>query len=271
MTPQKYHEIYHLSQHPNYFLVSGKSSQRRQLMGQSLSYNSHIAPHYSTTPMVATADALTTASDLWMQSLHNFTGKSGHGSPLSVQSDSIHTLSGDSLQGFTAANCLSEAMQDTTDTNPIAFPFLHEANNPATATINITSSDNYTFLAIVHPSLSRADVSRYARNPFEYQLQWIELPQPLFNGSSIGAIIFPPKSVNSTSGLDTSQSMILCNLAAGWGTTILQTEEDNTSGDSSVSSKISSYKHGSPTYVINGIPIPENADAVLDWAYPGYP
>ncbi len=44
---------------------------------------------------------------------------------LSVQSESIHSLSGDSLQGFTSINYLSEAIQDTNDTNPLTFLFLY--------------------------------------------------------------------------------------------------------------------------------------------------
>ena len=223
----------------------------------------------STTQMVATADALSIISALWIKTLSNVTQSSGHGSPLSIQSNSIHTLSGDSFQGFSAGNCLSEAIQNTTDTNPIAFPFLYNANNPATPTINMTSSDNFTFPAIVHPSLSRANALSNARRPFEYQLQWVDLPQPLFNGSSIGAVIIPPYAVNSTSDNGGPQYLVLCNLAAGWGSTILQTERNGGFGDSSVSSTVTN-----PGFDIS-YPIPdptqETGNANIDFQYPSYP
>lgn len=270
--PEKYEEIYGGDYDLNYFLASGKASQRQQYLAQAVGPNALVAPLASTTQMVATADALTTTSALWFSSLFNVTQDSGHGSPLSIQSDSTHTLSGDSLQGFTEGNCFSEAVQNTTGTNPLAFPFLYFANNPATPTINITSSNNNTLTAIVHPSLSRADVLKNAKHPFEYQLHWVDLPQPLFNGSSIGAIIVPPQAVNSTSDSDGPHNLTLCNLAAGWGTTALKSERDEYTGGS-VSSIITKY--AAPQLAADATdgynPTTETINAELEFNYPGYP
>ena len=263
--PLKYQEIYNSEQRPAVLFPSGKSSQRQQYVGQSNNFDAHVAPWCSTTQMVAAADALTITSSLWSQSLWNITQSSNHGSPLSDQSDSTHSLDGDSFQGFTEGNCLSVAIQNTTDTNPMAFPFLNFANNPATPTINLTSSDNYTFPAIVHPSLSLTDVLASATHPFEYQLQWVDLPLPLFNGSSIGAIIVPPQAVTSTSGEGGPHSLTLCNLAAGWGTTTLQKARGDTVGDSTVSSQVSK----SPP--IDRDLTDETSDDRLNFYTPGYP
>ena len=268
--PEKYQEIYHSAEGPNYFVVSGKESQRQQYLGQETTLDRHVAPSFSTAQMVATADALTTTSALWFQSLENVTQNSGHGSPLSDQSDSIHTLVGDSFQGYTAGNCFSEIIQNTTEPSPIAFPFLYFANNPATSTINMTSSDNYTSPGIVHPSISRADVFANTSRSYGYHLQWVDLPQPLFNGSSIGAIIVPPQTVKSTSGEGSSQSIILCNLAAGWGTSTLQLKRDSNSGASSVSSQVSEYTPDLYSQAIQ-TPTAENSDAQVWFFYPWYP
>ena len=265
--PLKYQTIYEAEDGPGFFLVSGKDSQRQQYLGQTLGTDAHMADSMSTTQMVATADALSNLGALWFRSLHNVTQDSGHGSPLSVQANSIHTLSGDSFQGFSAGNCLSEVIHNNNDTDSIAFPFLYSANNPATPTIEKISSDNYTFTAIVHPSLSRADVLNNTRHPFQYQLQWVELPQPLFNGSSIGALIVPPQAVD-----DGPQTLILCNLAAGWGTVALQTDRDESNSDSSVSSRIIHSRFpGSFSPPDTDEPTTENANSVVDFNYPGYP
>ena len=268
--PVKYQEIYEDAFSLPYIVLSGKESQRKMYVAESSSVDPREAPHYSTTQMVATADALYTTGALWFQSLRNVTPKSGHGSPLSVQSDSIHTLSGDSFQGFTLCLCMSEAIQTTPDTDLIAFPFLSGVNNPATPTVNKTSADNYTFSAIIHPSLSRTDLFANASHPFEYQLQWIDLPQPLFNGSSIGAIKLPPQAISDKDG---PHNLTLCNFAAGWGTTTLQTDQSDAGGDNSVSSEVvsestvllpdSSQHHADA--------ISEHADAVVNFMYPEYP
>ena len=270
--PLNYQEIYHTAGALPYLLISGKESQRQQYLAQDSSVNPHLAASLSTTQMVATADALTTTSNLWFQSLKNVTQTSGHGSPLYDQSNSIHTLDGDNYQGFAVGNCLSEAIQNTTDTDPIAFPFLFDANNPATPTINMTTSDDYIVPAIIHPSLSRAEIFANASHPSKYQLQWVDLPQPLFNGSSIGAIIVPPQALNSTFGDGGPQSLILCNLAAGWGTTTLQIQksESSSGSDPSVSSQISNVSLEGASSGLEE-PTTENSDTLIVFSYPVYP
>ena len=272
--PQKYQEIYKIEAESSYFFVSGKDSQRQQYLAITDGAGPYTGNYVSTTQMVATADALSNVGALWLTALNNVTQSSGHGSPLSVQTNSIHTLSGDSFQGFSVGNCFAEAIRNKRNNDSIAFPFLNNANNPATPTINMTTSDkHYTFSAIVHPSLSRADVLNNTRHPFQYQLQWVELPQPPFNGSSIGAVIVPPHAVD-----DGPQDLIMCNLAAGWGTVALQTDRDQSTRDSSVSSRIihsrytGSFSPPSPdTPPSPDAPTPETADSVVHFNYPGYP
>ena len=272
--PVNYQEIYSAVEEPTYFFVSSKGSQRQQSLSQIEVYDPYRAPLVSTTQMVATADALTTTSALWYQSLVNVTQNSGHGSPLSDQLNSVHALDGDSFQGFTSGSCLSEAFHNTTDTNPVAFPFLYLVNNPATPTV-IKTSNNHNASVIVHPSLSPANIFKSARHPFEYQLQWVDLPQPLFNSSSIGAVIIPPQAVNLTSGNGGPQILTLCNLAAGWGSTALQENRGGGIASSSVSSTVtndSSHTFGLHSAKgANREPTGENDNTEIQFFIPGYP
>ena len=203
--------------------VSGKSSQRQQY--RDIIVNDDISlvdPSISTTQQSAVADALTTTSSYWYLALYNVTAKGDHGSPLSDQSNSIHTLTGDNYQPFSLGVCRPDSIRGDNDTRPLALPLLPRANDPATANANITLESGNIDPAIILPGLSRAEIRRNPGNSSQYQLQWVELPQPEFNGSSIGAIVMLPRS---ESDMTPAQNILLCNLAAGWGTTSLQVQQ----------------------------------------------
>ena len=265
----EYQFTYDESLNPLTTEVSGKSSQRQLYEGDlDDGYTSLIIPFISTTQQAAVADALTTTSSYWFLGLGNVTAKGDHGSPLSEQSNSIHTLTGDIYQPFSLGACISDSIRNETDTRPLAFPLLENANDPATANANITLPNGHVKQAIVLPGLSRADITSNPGNSSQYRLQWIELPQPEFNGSSIGAIIMVPRSV---SNLTASQDIVLCNFAAGWGTTTLQMQQFG-GGVGSVSSQISENPVDPNSSL--GDPIsnaPENTDNQLNWYYTQFP
>ena len=193
-----------------------------------------LMPHISTTQQATVADALTTTSSYWFLALSNVTAKGDHGSSLSEQSNSIHTLTGGNYQPFSLGACLPDSIRNDTGTRPLALPLLALANDPATANMNITLENGHMRKAIVLPGLSRADIMSNPGNSSQYRLQWVELPQPQFNGSSIGAIIMLPRPV---SNLTSPQDIVLCNLAAWWGITTLQMQQFD--GDvGSVSSQV---------------------------------
>ena len=50
------------------------------------------------------------------------------------------------------------------------------------------------------------------------RLRWVELPQDPFNGSAIGAVILLPRSV-----MNLTQEILVCNMGAGWGSSLLNT------------------------------------------------
>ena len=123
---------------------------------------------------------------LWWLGLTNVTTKSSHGTLLSEQ------LSGKNYQGFSRGICVPEPRLDPANSLPLAFPLFYTAKDPATANANITLSENTSVPAIIHPGISRAEVMNMQDNGSQYELRWIDLPQPSFNASSIGAVLFSP-------------------------------------------------------------------------------
>lgn len=267
IVPTVYQKTYGESLNP-LTTLSGMSSQRQQFLGSIYDGGTSLVPYLSTTQQASVADALTTTSSDWFLALYNVTAKGSHGSPLSEQSNSIHTLTGDNYQPFSLGICLPDSIRSDTDTRPLALPLLPLANDLATANANITLENGHARPAIVLPSLSRADMRRNSRYPSQYQLQWVELPQPQFNGSSIGAIVSLPRNVSDST---TTQDLILCNLAAGWGTTTLQMQQFD-GGVSSVSSQVPqeffvrSRSVGAPP-----ANTPEDSDRLAYWNYTQYP
>lgn len=267
--PNEYYQTYNSSLIVSTTELSGMSSQRQQYTAQgNINKISVIPPLTSTTQQAAVADALTTTSSYWFMALYNVTAKGSHGSPLSEQSNSIHTLTGDNYQPFSLGVCLSDSIRSDTDTRPLALPLLSHANDPAIANAKITLKNGHERLAILLPGFSRADIRGNSRNSSQYQLQWVELAQPQFRGSSIGAIVTLPQNISDST---TTQDIVLCNLAAAWGTTTLQIQQF-AGGVGSVSSQLpKEFIKSSPSFAAPGGNIPENYDNLLYWHYTQYP
>ena len=266
--PQVYQQTYNEALYPNYLWLSGKNSQRQQYAAEDQIYDPHIVPQFATTQMVATADALTTTGGLWFLGLNNVSMRSGHGSPLSDQSDALHTLGGESYQGFSTGICVSEIIDDN-DTQPVAFPLLYDSNDPTIANANITLVDGFSVPGIVYPEISRGEITTLSGNTSQYRLRWFELPQPLFNGSSLGAVILPP--VNEFPAPNSSEMVVLCNLAAGWGTTMQHVHTSDGDDDSSVSSRVTAGNQESNNVNSTVTPATEDDNNILSYYFPTYP
>ena len=249
--------------------ISGKSSQRQLYQGELTEFKtSVIVPIISTTQQAAVADALTTTSSYWFLALDNVTARGDHGSSLSEQSNSIHTLTGDNYQPFSLGACVPDSIRNDTDTRPLALPVLQEANDPTTASVNVTLQNGHVRKAIVLPGLSRADIMSIPGNSSQYRLQWVELPQPHFNGSSIGAIVMLPRAV---SNLTAPQDIVLCNFAAGWGTTTLQMQQF-AGGVGSVSGQVPEELIApSPSDGEGILSTPERTDKLAYWKHTQFP
>ena len=132
---------------------------------------------------------------------------------------------------------MPDLVLNETDKRPLALPLLYDANDPKLSDINITVN-NWTGPAITHPDLTRDQILGDALNESQYFIRWIELPQDKFNGSSIGAAILLPQTKNLSLDQSWPHEMILCNFAAGWGTTSLQMDKSDSNADDRVSSKV---------------------------------
>lgn len=267
--PEKYISTYGVTGSPEATELYGKYSQRQQYYEQAPSPNPGLNPRISTTQQAAVSDALAVTTSLWYLALTNVTAKSGRGSPLSEQSDSIHILSGQNYQPFSLGTCQPDTIRNDTDARPLAFPLLYLANDPATSNANISLESNSTVPAITYAGISRAEVLGFPGNSSQFRLQWVELPQPQFNGSSIGAIILLPRPA---SNITASQDILLCNIAAGWGTTTLQMEQF-AGGAGSVSSRVSYPSVPGSSAVIEGpiSPTTEDTNDLVNWNYGQYP
>lgn len=224
------------------------------------------SPAVATTPHAVIADALTATGGLWFISLTNVTSKPGHGSPLSDQSDALQTVASNYSQPYSSAVCVPDSIHNISDSRKLVLPFLPYANPESLVNGNITYQGNVSVWTIEHPHVTYGHVLNVARSATDYRIQWIDLPQGAFSGSSIGVIILLPQLGNNA-----MQQILICKLSAGWGTTtLLPTASDGDTSD--VSSKVTDFDLGrSPAISLsqdNTLLAEQNID---DFLYlPGY-
>ena len=202
--------------------VPGQSSLRQLFMARETSEDPE--PGYDPIASVATlqqgaiADALSSAATLWNIALTNVTTR-GHGSVLESL-DSIHSIDNGYYQPYTIASCESDVIRGRDDKRPVAFPPPPGSVEPVTdsSALNETNFTD-TILpghAFVFPNLTRSEIMATPGPPAENRLRFVELPQDPFNGTAIGAIVLLPRSSENT-----TQEMLMCNIGAGWGASIL--------------------------------------------------
>lgn len=184
-------------------------------------FGSGPRPIVAMTQHAGIADALTSTGALWFLSLTNVTARKGHGSPASDQSDARHTILNGYKQPYSTIVCIPEPLTAPQDETPIHLPILPNANADSLANGNSTydgcsPGTHFTAETIAHPSMTRGQVFNLSTSSSQFKLHWIELGSDLFQGSSIGAIVVPPRAATNK-----TQNVFLCNLSAGWGTATL--------------------------------------------------
>lgn len=228
--PEPYRSTWRVVYLPGYVDVSGKSAIREFYSGQSSTWmaeNEIIS--FTSTQQAAVADALVSASSLWFLGLTNVTAQSGHGNPLSDQSDSVHTIENDYMQPYVDSLCKPDVIDGMDDDRPLIFPLLLSRNN---VSYSDTTMDNsfrrnvsvMSIPAITKPGMPRSEVLNTPGSISEFRLRWIDLSEDRFQGSSIGAAILLPQSVGNH-----SQLILTCNIAAGWGNSSIWTTRSMTS------------------------------------------
>ena len=237
--PEPYKYYFGISLGPDATQMASGSSIRQLSIAEDDAYiGKGPAPVTASVQHAAISDAVTNTAALWFLSLTNVTASKGHGVPLSDQSDAIHTVSTNYRQPYSSVFCVPDRIIDTQSSERLAFPILLNANSPRLATGNMTfqsCSHRETCQTIAHPSILRRDVFEYVGSRAKYRIRWIELPHDLFEGSSIGAVIYMPRDARNN-----SQDVLLCNMSASWGMSELSLQTVD-SGISAVSSKVVRY------------------------------
>ncbi|KAL8682702.1 MAG: hypothetical protein Q9186_001298 [Xanthomendoza sp. 1 TL-2023] len=193
---------------PYFVQLTGQGSLR-QLIIQHHIYDNQLEGYdqwavLATTQHGAVADALSATSSLWALGLQ------GSKSPFFDQRESVQSIIADNYQPYTLASCGPDLIEGEMDDRPVAFPIPPGSSPEMLSKANITLDTMLPMFAIDYPGLSRSEILSTAGSKSDYRIRWVELPEDLFNGSSIGAVILQP-TANETQGI------FLCNIAAGWG------------------------------------------------------
>lgn len=209
IVPAAYQGPYMIS--PFSVQLTGQSSLR-QLIIQHHIYDNTSAGYdheaaQSTTQQGVIADALTSISALWISGLQRSNSR------LKNQRDAAQTIVSNYYQPYTLVSCGSDLIQGESDLRPVAFPIPPGSSPQMLSTSNVTES-LLQMPAIIYSGLTRTQILETPGPTENYRIRWVELPQDLFNGTTIGAVAIPP-SHNST------QKIIVCNLSAGWGSSML--------------------------------------------------
>ncbi|KAI4268412.1 MAG: hypothetical protein L6R38_007850 [Xanthoria sp. 2 TBL-2021] len=188
--------------------LTGQGSLR-QLIIQHHIYDNETAPYdqgaaQATTQHSAVADALSATSSLWDIGIQN------SDSPFFDQRDAVQSIVADNFQPYTLASCGADVIEGKTDDRPIAFPIPPGSSLDMLQEADITTDTMLPMFAIEYAGLTRTEILETPGQKSDYRVKWVELPENPFNGSSIGAVILQP-TTNETQGI------LLCNVAAGWG------------------------------------------------------
>ena len=279
ITPSMYKDQYDDAQAPKEIGLTDRASIRQLSIVEDEAYiGSGPRPIVAMTQHAALADALTTTGALWFLSLTNVTAQSGHGSPLSDQSDAIHSISEGYKQPYSTVVCVPDSATSPHDETPLGIPNLPNANAASLANGNITydgcsPGTQITAETIAHPSMTRGQMFNLSGSSTQYSLHWIELEPDLFLGSSIAAIVVLPRATAN----DTQETLI-CNLSAGWGSAAISmhTIAGGTSAVSSVVTNGDNHTtHPAPIQLTNIPPnqgINDNGNTYyFDYHLPNYP
>ena len=205
---------------PLWVEVDGQSSQRRLSMANDVQTLYGYSPStLATTQQLVIADALTETGNLWTFAVSNVS-RDGHGSVLQRQ-DAVHAINSGYYQPYTAASCATDVIYGPHDNSAVAFP-VPPGVDPDSMLDQSQYNDSILGIhSFVYSGLTRDQILSTPGSIEDSRLRWVELPQDPFNGSAIGAVILLPRSVSNL-----TQEMIVCNLGAGWGSSLINTSKN---------------------------------------------
>ena len=269
--PEAYADLYGIVYSPGHVELSGKSVTRELYIAEDQDYApQNVWPAQSTTQQAAVADAFGSATYLWLLALTNVTAQRGHGNPLSDQSDSFHQIKSEYYQPYVSSACIFDTLEGENDSRSLVFPTLLGANDESQSDTSIEFNGLQgleSMPAITKPGSHRSSIYDKSMVPSMYHLRWIELNEDRFRGSSIGAVMFLP----STNG-DQTQTVLMCNLAAGWGTSSVSLQQSLSTSSGSVSSTINWVMPKNDNVSVQTVNVPVKQDERdLAFRYPQFP
>ena len=214
----QYQAVTGLVDNPDWVEVTGRGSQRRLSISSSfdLIEGYDLDQMIATTQQSAVADALTETGGLWVHSVSNVSTR-GHGSVLQRQ-DAVHAISSGYYQPYTSSSCASDVIYGLNDDRSVAFP-VSPGVEPNLMLNQAEYNDSILGIhSFVYPGITRNQIPGTPGSIDGTRLKWVDLPQDPFNGSAIGAVILLPRS-----DANLTQSLVVCTLGAGWGSTLINT------------------------------------------------
>ena len=204
---------------PDWVEVTGDGSQRRfSMISYGLLDGYDQEQTIATIQQSAVADALTETGNLWDRS--NIS-TSGHGSVLQRQ-DAVHAINDGYYQPYTITSCASDVIRGPQDDSAVAFPVPPGVEASLMLNENEYNDSALDVYSFVSSDITKDQIFATPGSPKESRLKWVELPQDPFNGSAIGAVILLPRSA-----INLTQEIIVCNLGAGWGSSLINTSSYN--------------------------------------------
>lgn len=180
--------------------------------------NSDIYTVVVTSEQAAVADALTATGTLWGFGIDNVT-TGGHGVPYETL-NAVHRIRENYFQPYTMGSCASDTIEGPNDERPLAFP-IPPGVLPQDLPAQEINNSLLQYPAITLPNVTRTEILKISGPAWENRLHWIELPQGLYNGSAIGAIVLLPMQDAKPGESASEQNILLCTLGAGWGQSTL--------------------------------------------------
>ena len=224
--------------------LSGKTTYR-EFRAAGFEFTGDVSPlgsffqagSISTTQQAVIADALGVTARLWGQSIGYAHPGGSHGSIPFDHQIAAHSISNGYFQPYSVATCLRDTVLGADDQRPISFPitagtdygiapdYLDHVNSSVSRELNYYGESKIVQTpAIEYPRIIRSQLFELPGSSSSTRIKWVELPPNLFSGSSIGAVILRPlrpSTPRDPTSKDSISDILVCNVAAGWGSSVL--------------------------------------------------
>ena len=219
-----------IDENPSAVQLTGKSSLRQLILG-SQTQSGQLHPNdpvwysqyaISTTQQSAIADALANTASLWDLAIRHTNPGKDHGTSPQDQQNSAHRIFSDYWQPYTTSYCAPDLIQGQDDERPVAFPIAPWIDyNVYPGSLGLVNGSIFDVPVIQFPSVVRAELLQLRGSAADNRVKWVDLPQSVFNSTSIGVIILLPQTPQQQSGEDPSTDILSYIIGAGWGQSLM--------------------------------------------------